>query len=229
MSGSAGSPRRLRTLGLALVLLLGAAAPRPVWALERAPEGWIDLLAEAGPELKGWTRGPIPPGGKLSAVSQWSLDPETGHLVCAGDGGHDWLRWDRELGDFVYHVEWRFTPIEGKKGYNSGVYVRNAPDAAIWHQAQTGGGSGGFLFGDSPVNGRIQRVNLAKQILDQRVKPAGEWNTYVITCKGPEITLEVNGGVTSRWANCEVPRGHVGLEAEGYRIEFRAVRVRPLD
>jgi hypothetical protein len=221
------------TLFSASVLVLGLAiAARAVdetpSALERNPTGWTDLLANAGSDLKGWTRGSVPPGKPLSAESQWSLDPKTGILLCRGDGGHDWLRWDQELGDFIYHVEWRFTPLPEKKGYNSGVYVRNSSDAAIWHQAQTGDASGGYLFGDTPVDGKVTRVNLSKELLEKRVKPAGEWNTYEITCKGKDITLWVNGAVTSEWHECQVPKGYVGLEAEGWRIEFRNVKVKPL-
>jgi hypothetical protein len=224
---------RLLASGFLTVALAGLLAPAPdsepePSALERAPEGWTDLLAESKPDLKGWTRGPIPPGGKLSDETQWNLDSATGHLVCEGNRGHDWLRWDKELGDFVYHVEWRFTPVAGKKGYNSGIYVRNSADAKIWHQAQTGDGSGGYLFGDTLVDGQLKRVNLSKQILAKRVKPAGEWNTYEITCKGKDVTLWVNGGVTCEWPDCQVPKGHVGLEAEGWRIEFRNVKVKPL-
>jgi hypothetical protein len=199
-----------------------------VSALEKDPSGWTDLLAASGPGLKGWTRGPIPPTGKLSPESQWTLNPTIGNLVCRGDGGHDWLRWDEEVGDAVFHVEWRFTPVEGKKGYNSGVFVRNSSDAAVWHQAQTGDGSGGFLFGDTPVGGKIQRINLSKELKDKRVKPAGEWNTFELTCRGKEISLWVNGAVTSVLADCEVPRGYVGLEAEGWRIEFRNVKLKKL-
>jgi hypothetical protein len=29
-------------------------------------------------------------------------------------------------------------------------------------------------------------------LLAQRVKPAGEWNTFEITCKGKDVTLWVN-------------------------------------
>ncbi len=196
--------------------------------LEREPSGWVDLLSEAGPSLKGWTRGAIPPTAKLKPENQWSIDPSTGYLVCQGDQGHDWLRYDTEFSDFVYHVEWRFTVVEGKKGYNSGIYVRNNADATIWHQAQTGDGSGGFLFGDTRVDGKPQRVNLSKEVVEKRVKPAGEWNIFEVSCKGKEVTLWVNGGVTNVWKTCEVPKGHVGLEAEGYRIEFRNVKVKPL-
>ncbi len=208
----------------AFLLCLFAQVSETPSALEKDPTGWTDLLAGAGPELKGWTRGTIPPGGQLAAKSQWSLDGATGHLICQGDGGHEWLRWDKEAADGTFHVEWRFTEVEGKKGHNSGIYVRNSADAKVWHQAQTGSASGGYLFGESPVSGELKRVNLAKEMKGSRVRPAGEWNVFEITCKGPELTLWVNGAVTSVWSNCEALKGHLGLEAEGHRIEFRNVK-----
>jgi Domain of Unknown Function (DUF1080) len=198
-------------------------------ALEQDPTGWTDLLAQAGSKLEGWTRGPIPPGGKLKPESQWSLDSSTDYLVCAGDRGHEWLRWDKELGDFIYHVEWRFKVVPGKKGYNSGIYARNSADATVWHQAQTGDGAGGYLFGSTLAGGKTKGLNLSKQQSSSRVKPAGEWNVFEITCRGKEMTLWVNGEITNRWLECEVPKGYVGLEAEGYRIEFRNVKVKPLE
>ena len=201
-------------------------------ALERDPDGWVDLLAGAGPGLKGWTRLPIPPEGKLKSetVSQWSLNPETGVLLCAGDGGHEWVRWDKEVSDAVFHVDWRFVPATGKRGsYNSGVYARNSADAKVWHQAQTGNGSGGFLFGESPAGGMLKRFDLSRQVKDKRVKPAGEWNTFELTAKGKVISLWVNGAETCAFDACGLPRGHVGLEAEGWAIEFRNVKLKALD
>jgi hypothetical protein len=214
------------------VLLALAAGPKAAVespsALERSSEGWTDLLEQAGPKLSGWTRGPIPPSGKLKPQSQWSFQPDTGILLCEGNGGHEWLRWDKEMSDGVFHVEWRFVPVAGKKGYNSGIYARNSDDATIWHQAQTGDASGGFLFGQSPASGALKGFNLSKNIPEQRVKPAGEWNTFEITCKGKDMTLWVNGAVTNEWHDCEVPKGYVGLEAEGFKIEFRNVKIKPL-
>ena len=198
-------------------------------ALERDPQGWTDLLAHAGPKLEGWVRGPVPPEGKLNPRTQWSLDASTGYLICEGNGGHEWLRWDRELSDFIFHVEWRFTAVPGKKGYNSGVYARNSADARIWHQAQTGDGSGGYLFGNTQVGGVVKRFNRSQRGRASRVKPAGEWNTFEITCRRKDMTLWVNGAITTRWQECEVPRGYVGLEAEGWRIEFRNVKVKTLE
>ncbi len=211
---------------LACLLLVSQVQETPS-ALQRDSTGWTDLLADAGKDLKGWVRGPIPPGGQLGEKSQWSIDPKTGYLVCDGTGGHDWLRYDKELGDFVYHIEWRFTPSE-KTGYNSGIYVRNSADAKIWHQVQTGSGSGGYLFGETMSGDKRKGFGLQKEVKDKRVKNAGDWNVFEITCKGKDVTVWNNGAVTNEWHHCEVPSGFVGVEAEGYRIEFRNVKIKPL-
>jgi hypothetical protein len=197
-------------------------------ALEKDPSGWIDMLSGAGPSLDGWVREPIPATRELSEKSQWSFDPATGHLTCAGDGGHEWLRLDQVLTDYTLHVEWRFIPVPGKKGYNSGVFVRTSSDAKMWHQAQCGDASGGYLFGETLANYAAKPFNLRKEVHDQRVKPAGEWNTYELACKGRVVTLWVNGAVTCEMKPCPVPRGYLGVEAEGWRIEFRNIKVKLL-
>ena len=55
-----------------------------------------------------------------------------------GDGGHEWLRYRQELGDFVLTVDWRFTPRPEEKRYNSGIGVRLSKIGEVWYQAQTG-------------------------------------------------------------------------------------------
>jgi DNA relaxase NicK len=193
-------------------------------ALESDPRGWVDLLTEkAWPQ---WKRVAIPPGGKLREKSPWRLDQATATLVCEGVGVHEMLLYDKELGDGIFHIEWRFKKLEeGKKGYNSGVYVRNSADGKIWHQAQVGSKNVGFLFGDTLMDGKLKRVRIADKV-PQRGKEAGEWNIYEITFKGKEITLWINGAVTARWSECEVPRGYVGVEAEGYLIEFKNAKLK---
>ncbi|MBE3135643.1 MAG: DUF1080 domain-containing protein, partial [Acidobacteria bacterium] len=76
------------------------------------------------------------------------------------------------------------------------------------------------------VSGKPQRVNLREKMTENRVKPAGEWNVYEIRAAGKSLTLWVNGAVVNEYTECEVPRGFVGLEAEGYRIEFRNLRLK---
>ncbi len=194
--------------------------------LQSDPQGWEDILPSA--DLKGWYRVPVPPTGKLGR-DQWHVEPDRKLLVCDGDGGHDMLLCDRELGDAIFHFEFRYTRVEGKTGYNSGAYVRNSKDGGIWHQAQFGDAKDGFLFGETPgPDGAKKFFHLGKEVKDMRVKPAGEWNTMEVTARGRTLTLWVNGAVTCQFTECGQAAGRVGLEGEGYRIEFRNLKVKPL-
>ena len=195
-------------------------------ALEADPKGWVDIMPQA--DLQGWYRVAVPPTGKLGR-QQWHVEPDRKLLICDGDGGHDMLLFEKEFGDAVFHCEFRYVPVERKTGYNSGVYIRNSRDGAIWHQAQIGGGTGGYLFGESPTAGGGRKFfSLDKDVKDMRVKPAGEWNTLEITARGKTLTLWVNGAVTCQFGDCGLEKGHVGLEGEGYRIEFRNLKVKEL-
>jgi len=188
-----------------------------------AQTGWEVIQPRR--DLTGWTRLAIP-SGPVNPETQWKIEGDV--LVCEGDKGHEWLRFDREFGDLVFHVEFRYTPREGNPRYNSGIFIRNAADSHIWHQVQIGGASGGYIFGDTLVGGEIKRINLQKAMTEMRVKPAGEWNVVEVTAKGATISASVNGAVVSEFTQCEFPRGYIGLEAEGYRIEFRNLKLKRL-
>jgi hypothetical protein len=203
---------------------LAAAEPTPS-ALEADATGWVDLMPSA--DLKGWSRVPVPPGDPLGK-QQWHVEESGAVLVCEGDGGHDMLLCDREFGDAVFHVEFRYTKVEGKTGYNSGAYVRNSKDGALWHQAQFGDANGGYLFGETPVADGKKSFSTKDEVKESRVKPAGEWNSLEITARGNVVSLWVNGATTCEFDRCGNPKGLVGLEGEGYRIEFRNIKVKEL-
>jgi len=200
-------------------------------ALESEPDGWIDLLADAS--MKDWNRGPLSANrfaraGDMTQPSPWKLDPAAGVLLCEGDrSGREWLRYARELADFTIHVEFRFAPVPGETRYNSGVFIRTSSDGRTWLQAQTTL-DGGYLLGNTLVNGAPQMVNLRDKMSENRVKAAGEWNTYEIRALGRQITLWVNGAVVNEFRDCEAASGYVGLEAEGFRIEFRNIKLKVL-
>jgi hypothetical protein len=185
-----------------------------------------DLIPDE--QLHGWTRIPIPAIAGVQPKLQWRVDAKEHTLVCTGDGGHEWLRYDRELGDFVLEVDWRFTPKSPEeKRYNSGVGVRLSKLGEIWYQAQTGL-PGAYLFGANFADGAIRSFNLMKQMTENRVKPAGEWNHFEIRAEGDRITLSVNGAVVNDLTGVGMRRGYIGLEAEGYEITFRNLRLQEL-
>ena len=162
----------------------------------------------------------------MSDPSPWKLDGEI--LSCAGDKvGHEFLRYAPELADFVVHAEWRHIKTEGVTNYNGGLYVRTATDESIWHQVQTTPG-GGYLFGMTPVNGTPTRVNLREKPWENRVRPDGEWNSMEIRAVGKQMTLWINDATVTEWNQCEVPKGYVAIEAEGYPMEWRNVQLKRL-
>jgi hypothetical protein len=221
----------LRKLLPALLILAGTG-PAPSQeagksALERDPAGWVDLLP--GKDLAGWKRVPIPPDTVLAARNSWKVEGNL--LLCDGVGIKEMLLYDREFADGTFHVEWRFRKVEGKKDYNSGVYVRTAGDGKVWHQVQVAHLDKppllGDLFGDTPVNGKVERV-VVRGDGPRRANPPGEWNTYEITAKGKAIRVWINGATTCTWDACPLAKGHVGLQAEGFFIEFRNLKFKPL-
>jgi hypothetical protein len=185
----------------------------------------IDLLPD--PSLKGWTRIPIPPTDGLQPKLQWRVDPAEHALICTGDGQHEWLRFDQLLGDYILDVDFRFASKGSDVKYNSGIGVRLSQYGELWMQAQTGP-SGGYLFGVNLADGALVRSSLQKEMKENRVKPAGEWNHYQIRVQGDRISLSVNGAVVSQTSTIALRKGYLGLEAEGHEIAFRNIRLTPL-
>lgn len=173
-----------------------------------------------------WKRIAIPPTNPVSPIAQWHIDAAKRTIVCDGNGGHDMLRFSKELGNFTFHVKWRFTPVPGPPKYNSGIFFRNDTNGTVWHQAQTTPG-GGYLFGLTPVDGKLTSFNGSKTMTENRVKPAGKWNVYDIRCVGDTCTLAVNGIQVST-AHVGLQKGYIGLESEGYKIEFKDLKVKEL-
>lgn len=186
-------------------------------AYESDPKGWTDLLA-ADPKLANWKRVPV---GKKGTDTTWIVTDDGKTLRCNGVGVHEMLLWGEELTDCIFHVEWRFEPLpDPKKGwFNSGVYIRNSLDGKIWHQAQVGANVG-QIFGRTLVEGEAKQFNV-KHKSANRGKAIGQWNVYELTAKGPSLSLWVNGAETAKLEKTDVLKGHIGLEAEGYVIEFR--------
>ena len=213
----------------AIVLLLSlvpaasnAADEQAKSALESDAKGWTDIMPPA--DLSGWVRVPIKAGAKLTR-QQWHV--ENGLLTCDGDGGHDMLLLHREIGDAILHVEFCFPKADNPKaGDNSGIWVRTLLDGSIWHQAQVQSLKGGYLFGVTPAGPAPRRFKVGTG--SGRVTEAGQWNTFEVTAEGPKITLWVNGYVTAVLPDCGQPKGYLGVEGEGHKIQFRNLKLKEL-
>lgn len=185
-----------------------------------------------GEDLEGWT----------VYVEDSSVDPEEFFYVHEGNIETPgvplgYLRTLKEYSDYHLHVEWRY-PDEPT---NSGVLIHvNGPDL-LWpdhFQAQLKHeNAGDFIVhgtGQSAtINDTVYRSTaedrpLLPKLNPSNEKPAGEWNSYDIICKGSSIELRVNGLLQNTALNCNLTRGAIGLQAEGSRIQFRNLWIKPL-
>ncbi len=187
-------------------------------------DGWTDLFPAK--DLKGWKRVPIKP---LADKPVWSLSEDGKTLVVDGVGAVEMLLFEKEFGDGVLHVEWRWRKhADPKAAYNGGIYVRTAMDGKTWVQAQVARAEKSPVVGDlmGMIPGDEKRQDHFQKAASPE-SPIGEWNAYDIDCKGDRIELAVNGKATAVWEKCPLLKGHVGIQAEFAVIEVRAIRFKP--
>jgi len=185
-----------------------------------------------GKNLDGWT----------ITVKDSSVSPEDFFYV--NDGvietigvPNGYLRTVKEYSNYKLHVEWRYP----ENPVNSGVFVHTTGPDKIWpdyYQAQLKYGDAGVFILQGP--GVSATLNDTVYVADEQSrqipklhpsneKPAGEWNSYDIICKGNTIELWVNGLLQNTATDCSLTKGGIGLQAEGSKIQFRNLWIEPLD
>lgn len=137
------------------------------------------LFAAEHPDTKGWKDLFTPDLSNAVAAGSWSI--KDGILVASG---HDMLWTKDTYGDFVLDLEFKVD-----KDANSGVFLRcgdlkNILSALEIQVHETK---------DASKYGMVGAIYDACPPSKSVAKPAGEWNHYTITCKGPKITLVFNG------------------------------------
>jgi hypothetical protein len=93
------------------------------------------------------------------------------------------------------------------------------------------GHGAGVSVGDSTyfISPEERRYKVAPKFEENIEKPAGEWNTYDITCTGEDIELIVNGVLQNDASKSTLSSGPIALQSEGTPIEFRNVFLIPLE
>lgn len=148
-----------------------------------------------------------------------------------------YLRTKKEYENYHLHVEWRY-PDEPT---NSGVFVHTSGPDLLW-PAHFQGQLKYQNAGDFIVHGVGEKATIRDTVYtsSEDSKPviskdfpsnendAGEWNSYDIICSGNTVELKVNGLLQNMATECSLTRGNIGLQAEGSRIQFRNLWVKPL-
>lgn len=214
-------------MGRAFRLLLGLA-----------PAVLCAAAASAGPPVELWN------GRDLSGWTIFSADPaaDAGPVWRALDGGvlrleskaSGYLRTTATFSHYRLHLEWRW-PAEAPAKPNSGVILHvNGPDR-IWpdgYEFQLRAGIAGQIVAfrqelpGAPVSNGLQR---AARLAPPSERPPGEWNVAEITCRGDTLEIVVNGVRQNLVTGLPVARGGLALQLEGAPVEFRHLRLVPLE
>lgn len=183
-----------------------------------------------GKDLTGWT----------TEQGSWVVEPDG---VLTAKAGPD--IWTKEtFGDFVLDLEFKVAP-----GTNSGVFLRTGSIENWLHTAievQILDSYGKDEPGKHDCGGIFDCLAPSKNM----VKKPGQWNRYVIMCKGSNIDVWLNGEQIidmdlERWTEAhknpdgtlnkfntaykDMPRvGHIGLQYHGHPVWFRNIRIKPL-
>jgi hypothetical protein len=218
-----------------------------VGALRASAEGggeWRPLFD--GKSLEGWATTGKPEG--------WGV--EDGAIACLVNKG-GYLYTKETFEDFALSLEFKVSPPvpkvnpktkkEAMAKCNSGVFIRwsdlkDAVHTGIEVQVYDSVGAG--APGKHDCGAIYDMVAPTKNV----ERPVGEWNRMVITCKGPMITVELNGekicamdqdqfvtpglnpdGTKNKFkfAWKTMPRkGHIGFQDHGHRVWFRDVKIK---
>jgi hypothetical protein len=151
-------------------------------------------------------------------------------------GGY--LRTIKEYSDYKLHIEWRYP----EEPTNSGIFVHtNGPDL-LWpghYQGQLKHETAGDFIvhgigmkatlNDTVYTSSADKKPLIAKINPSNENPAGEWNSFDISCKGSTIEFRVNGLLQNVATDCSVTKGGIGLQAEGSKIQFRNLWIEPIE
>ena len=211
-----------------------AATPPPAVPAEApagvkpAPPSKDRVTLWNGRDLAGWKI--FLNDAAIAPATIWSV--ADGVLRLAGKP-NGYLRTEKTFSNYRLHVEWRW-PAGADAKSNSGVFVDVSGADVIWPQGvecQLQAGNAGQLVGTgielpgAPVSNKKPR---APKLAAASEKPFGEWNTYDITCRSDTIEVEVNGVRQNRVEKVSATAGGIGLQMEGYPVEFRNLWLEPL-
>ncbi|MGC1273238.1 MAG: family 16 glycoside hydrolase [Planctomycetaceae bacterium] len=179
-----------------------------------------------GKDLTGWT----------GDVNGYQAEPHV--LVATKEGGN--IYYDQELGDFVFRFEFKL-----EEGGNSGVGIRVPKDASatayegIESQILDNPADVYATIQPWQTHGSIYGVIPAKR---GSLAPTGHWNQEEITVQGNRFKVVLNGKILlegdvtpgktadgKEHPGLANKTGRLGFLGHNHHIEFRNLRVKPLE
>jgi len=207
---------------------LDAGARVPTGAPTPVPEGegWMDLLSDD--HASQWRN--------VSDSAEGVFQIANGEMHIKGQKPTRYIAYEGDtFGDFELHIEFKLAP-----GCNSGVFFRTDPRNTV---------QGGMEIQVLDDHGSPPSTQGSGSLYDvatpmwNLARPAGEWNSYDITCRGSHLVVVANGWKVLdidlaqltmpigkfNTPLAELPRvGHLILQDHGGEVTFRNLRIRKI-
>ncbi len=177
-----------------------------------------------GKDLTGW-----------KTTGNWLVKPDNVIALEPRPGERGWTRYhaylttDRKYKVFILDLEFKF-----KKRGNSGVFLRvGDPKSQVksGFEVQILDTHGKKKFGAHDCGGVISTSGPSKMM----VKPAGEWNRYIISVIGSQLKVNLNGEEIQNFDMSKTGlknrplSGYIGFQDEGKYLWYRNVRIKELN
>jgi Domain of Unknown Function (DUF1080) len=199
------------TIASAFLIGLFASSAAVSPALAQSGEGWVQLF-----------------DGKTVPADLDSVGPganwrvENGELVAdklSADKGTNHLLTKEKYKDHQIYLEWW-----SDEKVNSGLFIRcqdpKNPGAKNCYEVNIFDGRPDPSYGTGGV------VNFAE--VNPMLKAAGKWNTFLVTLKGRQITVEMNGQKTVDFRNGMFEEGPFTLQYGSGVLKVRKLAVKKL-
>ena len=201
--------RRLSALVIVIALVMVGCAHR-----SGSGSGWVTLLDGSASSLDNWTR---------VGDANWRSE---GGAIVADKGKGGFLVSKSSYTDYQIRAE-----FWADHTTNSGIFMRLSDPQKI-------GSANSYEVNiydmrPEPAYGTGAIVDIAK--VSPMPKAGGKWNTFLITAKGTNLIVELNGVQTVNINDSKYARGPFALQfangpqnAPGGPIKWRKVEIRPL-
>jgi hypothetical protein len=186
---------------------------------------WLVFLLFALPAAAGWKPlfdGKDFAGWERVGKALWTIE-EGGVIVGSSDPanpGTGWLVTEKEYSDFRLRLKFWITP-----GGNSGIGIRD-PSHARGPQSPAHMGYEIQILDAPGAKNPTGSIYLLAPAPDGKIR-SGQWNEFLITCRGPHIEVELNGEKVSEIDHDRSRRGAIGLQmhSKNMTVKFKDLQI----
>ena len=176
-----------------------------------------------GKDLEGWNFH-LKADSDVPATDVFGV--KDGVITIAGEP-FGYMMTDQSYSDYKLHLEWRW-PEEPS---NSGIFIHAEPIDAVWPRCAEvnlmAGKAGDMIASGGSEFEELKETGgrwMTSPVEESAEKPAGEWNTAEIFCRGHNIQAFING-VLKNEVTFDRFKGHIALQSEGGPLEIRNVYI----